>query len=218
MEDPGQSIPGLPNPLTTCVVVVEPEVPNVIGMTEEDANDAIIVDFTLGSVTYAWNAATLGNVYAQDPAGGSTPGGGSPVDINVSRGPQPTNCIPAGSNYDLQRADFNTYVTNLWDPTSWCAAYHCDGDADSASQGWQGYQVFTNDLTALSLTWEETAGTYPAGADPRGDMDHNSQGWQGYRVFTNDLTILSNHWQDTAGDLVGDCPRPDPTRFDGATN
>ena len=117
-------------------------VPDINTMTVTNANNAITgAGSTVGTLAYSWHATIAKDlVCVQSPAAGTMVNPGSAVNKTVSRGVQPTNCITAGTAYDTQRGQFASYVTNLWDPTQWCAydvstnpkgGYQCHGDADA---------------------------------------------------------------------------------------
>jgi len=99
---------------------------------------------------------------------------------------------------------YNDWLT-LGKPDCWCAPYHCDGDADGATQGFQKYRVMSNDLGIVSSNWKKLIDD--ATLDPCADIDHKSQGFQKYRVMSNDLGIVIANWKKTDADLPGDCPR-----------
>jgi hypothetical protein len=109
------------------------------------------------------------------------------------------DCFPAGYT------TYSDWVT-MGKPDCWCEAYQCDGDADGATQGFQNYRVFTNDLTKLAEQWKTKIDTI---TNPCADIDHKDQGFQKYRVFTNDLQVLADNWKKKDADLPGDCPRPE---------
>ena len=201
------------------VSIGKPVVPDVTGMTEAAAEAAItaVDDLVKGSIDYAWHASVPApNVCAQNPAGGTPVDIGSAVDLTLSRGPQPTNCMPAaGTGYDTQRAQFNTYVSNLWDPSGWCTAYQCFGDAAGDTTGFPAnMRIYTTDLTLIINNWMKKAGTYPAGADPRADIDHKDTGFPAnMRVYTADLSRVICYWMKKDVDLNanprGTCPWTD---------
>ncbi|MHC4648529.1 MAG: Stk1 family PASTA domain-containing Ser/Thr kinase, partial [Planctomycetota bacterium] len=66
----------------------QPVTPTVVGMTETDANSAIITaGLTVGTVDYEYNdIVAAGNVISQNPVGGTTVAVGSPVNLIVSLG------------------------------------------------------------------------------------------------------------------------------------
>ena len=68
-----------------------PRVPNVIGMTETNAADAITaVSLTVGSVTHHYcDTVAAGLVFVQYPEGGTDANAGSAVNIAISDGPGP---------------------------------------------------------------------------------------------------------------------------------
>jgi len=101
-------------------------------------------------------------------------------------------------------ATYNDWLT-LGKPDCWCAPYHCDGDADGATQGFQKYRVMSNDLGIVSANWKKLIDD--AALDPCADIDHKPQGFQKYRVMSNDLGIVIANWKKTDADLPGDCPR-----------
>jgi len=66
------------------------EVPNVVGMTQAEAGEALVAaELTLGAVTEAFSAAVpAGQVISQNPAAGVMLAAGTPVNIVVSKGPE----------------------------------------------------------------------------------------------------------------------------------
>ena len=196
-------------------------VPDVTGLTKSVA-EANIIDhcFVVGAVTYDWNAAAIDTVFDQDPVGGTPASCGSAVNISVSRGPQPTDCMPAaGTGYDTQRTSWNDYVTKLWDPTSWCASgsggsgFQCHGDADGKKSSPPFYyRVSAGDLGLLVSSWKEKRLAYPLGADPRADFDHKKSSPPFYYgVSAGDLGRLIMNWKkkDDAYTLGANCPLTD---------
>lgn len=212
MEDPeADPVDNLPCN-SCCVVSTGCTVPDVIGMTEAAAEAAIVgAGLVKGTIDYAWHVSVPDPcVCVQSPTnGGNVVTCGSAVDLTLSRGPTPVNCIPAGTEYDVQRAQFNFFVNKLWDPTIWCWKFHCDGDADGAAEGTLKWRVAFNDLNILAGNWKKTRDTYPAGADPAADIDHDKEGTLKWRVSFNDLNIIAANWKLKNTDLPGDCPRPD---------
>jgi beta-lactam-binding protein with PASTA domain len=87
----------------------QPQVPNVLDMTEADANAAIMAvdNLTVGTVSYDYSDIIAdGNVISQDPAAGTPVPIGSSVDLVVSLGrPQVPNVL------DMTEADANAAVT-----------------------------------------------------------------------------------------------------------
>ncbi|MHC4528646.1 MAG: PASTA domain-containing protein, partial [Planctomycetota bacterium] len=87
----------------------QPEVPDVVGMAEADANVAItgVDNLTIGSVTYDYSdTIPIGFVIRQDPTGGTLVPIGSTIDLVVSLG-QPVAIMVRGGNrlVELQNAD-----------------------------------------------------------------------------------------------------------------
>jgi beta-lactam-binding protein with PASTA domain len=71
------------------VSVGQPAAPNVVGMTETDANTAItaIDNLTIGTVSYDYSDTIAADVViSQNPAGGTTVAVGTPIDLVVSLG------------------------------------------------------------------------------------------------------------------------------------
>jgi beta-lactam-binding protein with PASTA domain len=66
-------------------------VPNVVGLTQANAEAAIVAaGLVVGTVTTAYDALVLaGNVISQNPAGGGSAQPGTAVDLVVSLGVQP---------------------------------------------------------------------------------------------------------------------------------
>ena len=206
--DPVDNLPCSP----CCVVSTGCTVPNVIGMTEAAAEAAIVAaGLVKGSIDYSWHASVPDPcVCVQNPTnGGTVVDCGSAVALTLSRGPTPVNCIPAGTEYDKQRAQFGFFVNNLWDPTIWCWKFHCDGDADGAAEGTLKWRIAFNDMNILAGNWKKTRELYPAGADPAADVDHDKEGTLKWRVSFNDLNIIAANWKLKNTDLPGNCPRPD---------
>jgi len=112
----------------------------------------------------------------------------------------PVDCLPS------MYSTYNDWLT-LGKPDCWCTPYHCDGDADGATQGFQKYRVMSNDLGIVSANWKKLIDD--ATLDPCADIDHKPQGFQKYRVMSNDLGIVIANWKKTDSDLPGDCPRPE---------
>lgn len=108
--------------------------------------------------------------------------------------------IPAG-----QVADYEAYKAAGADPSCWCEAYQCDGDADLKDSGVPfKYRVFTGDLNLLVSNWKAKIAT----ANPCADFDHKDSGVPfRYRVFTADLNILVGNWKKKDAALPGNCPR-----------
>jgi len=125
------------------------------------------------------------------------------AQANIAGGTACVELVPPICVSDTDKADYQAYLDAGKDPTCWCNAFQCDGDADGATQGFQKYRVGTNDLAILVNNWQKTI----ANTDPRADFDHKSQGFQKYRVGTIDLGILVNNWQKTDAALPGNCPR-----------
>ena len=71
-------------------------VPNVIGMTLEDAEQAIVdANFVLGTVTEQCSfTVPEGQIITQSPFGGQNAAPGSAVNVTVSTGPCPTGTVP----------------------------------------------------------------------------------------------------------------------------
>jgi hypothetical protein len=71
------------------VITAVPIVPNIVGLSQADANAAItaVDNLTVGTVTYEYSDAVAdGNVISQDPAAGTLVPIGSSVDLLVSKG------------------------------------------------------------------------------------------------------------------------------------
>jgi len=175
-------------------------VPNVVNMTPTDANTAIVnAGFTVGARTYDWSASVAkGNVISSTPAAGATPGCGTAVAYVVSRGPIPVACFdPCGTTFSQQKSQYNIYITNKWDPNSWCeyptgSGFQCHGDADGKASSPDAYRIYTGDLTLVTNNWKKKIGVYPAGADPRADIDHKASSPDNYRVYTLDLARITS--------------------------
>jgi len=205
----------------------QPIVPNIVSMTIANANTAITsAGLVVGTTAYAWHATIAKDlVCAQSPASGTPVESGSAVNKTVSRGPQPTVCMPAaGTGYDAQRTQFNAYVTKLWDPTQWCAynattnpkgGFQCHGDADGLKTGTPYYyRVSSGDLNLITGNWKRKQLTYPDGADPRADIDHKITGTPYYyAVSSGDLNRVTTNWKrkdaPAADGLPRNCPLTD---------
>jgi len=221
-QDPVADTQVAPNSAVNYVVSLGKAVPDVLGLLPADANTAITgAGYTVGTITYAWsNTQPKGKVTSQNPAAGTcTPG--VAVNYVISRGPQPANCLSTDPNAALlttQIAQFNTYVTNLWDPCSWCAypigsGYQCHGDADGKRSSPDLYRVYTGDLSLVVAYWKKKMGSYPNGADPAADIDHKASSPDLYRVYTGDLSRVTTNWKrkdlPTTGGLPRNCPLTD---------
>ena len=71
-------------------------VPNVVGMTQADAQSALIsANLTVGDISQAYSdTVPSGNVISQDPAAASLAATGSAVNLTVSQGPLPQETVP----------------------------------------------------------------------------------------------------------------------------
>ena len=71
-------------------------VPNVVGMAQADAQNALTsADLTVGTISQAYSdTVPSGNVISQDPASGASIATGSPVNLTVSQGPLPQETVP----------------------------------------------------------------------------------------------------------------------------
>jgi hypothetical protein len=114
----------------------------------------------------------------------------------------PPECFPNTAPYAVQYADW----VLMGKPDCWCGPFHCDGDANNATQGFGGVRVGSVDLNLVLDDWLANFGTI---INPCADMDHKKQGFGGVRVGSVDLNLVLDHWLFKAGDMVGDCPRPD---------
>jgi hypothetical protein len=75
-------------------------VPDLIGMTEEDADTALEgAGLDTGAVSTVCSAATAGDVVSQVPPAGASVAPGSTVDIALSSG---TPCVGAGGKLKLR--------------------------------------------------------------------------------------------------------------------
>jgi beta-lactam-binding protein with PASTA domain len=89
----------------------QPEVPNVVGMTEPNAIAAItaVDNLTVGAVTYEYSdTVAAGLVISQNPIGGTIVSVGSSVDLVVSLGPQTTVPNVVG----MTEADANSAISD----------------------------------------------------------------------------------------------------------
>jgi hypothetical protein len=213
----------------TCVSLAV--VPDVVGMTEADAETAIVAaELVLGVSTYAWDAVIpAGDVISQDPVGGTSVPPGSAVDIHVSRGPQPANCMPTDGNYPTQITSFDDYVSKKWDPSCWCASgsggsgYQCHGDADGTVSAFPNFfRVYLGDLNIVAKNWKQKRVDYPGAlssgdADnnplPCGDIDHKLSAFPNYfAVYLDDLNRIALNWKAKNADFTPDganCPLTD---------
>ena len=79
---------------TENLVITYCTVPNVVGDTQAVATSAITgALLTLGMVSSAVNAVTAGNVISQSPTAGVLEPPGTPVNISVSLGPNPSGTV-----------------------------------------------------------------------------------------------------------------------------
>jgi len=125
-----------------------------------------------------------------------------PICVTVKPAPE---CFP------------NTYTTyadwvTMGRPPCWCAppdgtGYQCDGDANSDTQTFSKYRVYTNDISLVIANWKKKINDVTL--NPCADIDHKSQTFSKYRVYTNDLTIIITNWKKKDTGLPGDCPRPE---------
>ena len=175
--------------LGTCIAQIC-VVPNVVDMTQADANAAIIsADFTVGNITTDCNdTIAAGNVISSNPAAGATPGCGTAVDIVVSTGS--CECYAGQPDYDQWEA--------VGKPDCWCYPRQCLGDADGLSQGKLNWWVSTDDLTILKAGWNKPPEEL-VGNEACADFDHLAQGKLNWRVSTDDLTILKASWNIDGG-------------------
>jgi hypothetical protein len=107
---------------------------------------------------------------------------------------------------DPSWSTYNDWVA-LGEPTCWCDAYQCDGDAAGNVEGFFKYRVFNQDLQALIANWKLKIND--ATLDPCADVNHKGEGFFKYRVFKQDLDILIANWKKKDAELPGDCPRPE---------
>jgi hypothetical protein len=196
-------------------------VPNVVGINWETAVAAIEANDLVANPSPDWNDTIAKDlVISQDPAGGSTPGCGSTVDILVSRGPQPDNPMPTDPNYSGQYNDCDTYISYGWDPSGgsggWFKPYHCMGDADGATEGTlTKYRVSAKDVDYITANWKKKFGWWPwVGANPAADVDHRPEGTlTKYRVSARDVDRITCYWKKKDSDLNanprGLCPWKD---------
>ena len=190
--------------------------------TPEDVNDDYWVngDYHLKSQAGRWDPNSQG--WLQDDVTSPCIDAGNPC-TDVGEEPDPNGGVINMGAYGgtaeaskslraIPECFPSTYSTyNDWKalagPCCWCRGYHCDGDADGATQGFQKYRVMSNDLGVVAANWKKLIDD--ATLDPCADIDHKSQGFQNYRVMSNDLAILIANWKKTDADLPGDCPRPE---------
>jgi hypothetical protein len=119
-----------------------------------------------------------------------------------------------------QLADYNTYRNNGWitEAASWCASFHCVGDADGATTGFpNNWRIYNNDLAFVINNWSKRMGAKGPGptqtyADPRADVDHKSTGFpNNFRVYNGDLNRVVYNWQkkDNCWTTQPPCPMTD---------
>jgi len=193
------------------------DVPDVLALEWNAAVAAIEAADLVAAPSGVWSGTDpIDDVVSQAPSGGATVECGSTVDIVVSRGPEPANPMPAGAEYDTQRADADTYIDNHWDPNSgsggWGKPYHCFGDADGATEGiMTKYRVSQKDLNLITANWKKKMGAWPKGANPAADVDHRAEGiMTKYRVSQRDLNRITCYWKQKDAALAanprGLCP------------
>ena len=98
--------------LTVSMWLVPPvTVPNVVGMTQSDAQTAITgAGLTIGTTTQAYSATVPpGDVISQNPASGSSVATGSAVNLTVSMGPVPLVTVP--NVVGMTQSDAQTAIT-----------------------------------------------------------------------------------------------------------
>ena len=213
-EDFGDASTNLP---ITVPVTVQSfcTVPNILGMTQYDANTAILnAGLLIGDITYDSSCTVArGLVMSQDPCEGEQlPCNPGNVNSVQSRG-----CFPwADPNYQTW-LDVN-------EPNCWCYPRQCNGDVDDYQDGnpKSGYfYVWGSDLAMLIAGWQQVYSGDPAvdGPDPGSDPDtwicadftHFAAGnpKSGYfRVWGDDLAVLISNWQSNPpANCPANCPK-----------
>ena len=191
----------------TCGMVIC-VVPNVVDMTQADANAAIIAaDFTVGNITTDCNdTIAAGNVISSNPAAGATPGCGTAVDIVVSTGS--CECYAGQPDYDEW--------VSVGKPICWCFPRQCHGDADGYDYGRNNYWTSSPDLNIMKAAWNKpfpdingVTLTVEGRVVPLicADFDRLPYGRNDYRVSSPDLNILKKYWNINNG--------PDPNCVPG---
>lgn len=195
-------------PLTVTVPCVSLcTVPDIIGMTRTDANDAILnAGLLIGDTTYDASCSTYarGTIMAQDPCEGEQlPCNPGHVNSVVSSG-----CFPwADPNYQ-------TWIS-VGEPNCWCYPRQCNGDCDDAQDGdtKQGYfYVYGGDLNMVISGWKQVYGGNPA-VDTWicADFTHAVAGdtKQGYfRVYGDDLNMVISNWKSNPpANCPANCPK-----------
>jgi hypothetical protein len=100
-----------------------------------------------------------------------------------------------------EKTDYDAYVAAGADPSCWCWQFQCHGDTGNATQQFQQFRVYTNDIADIVSNWKAKIDT----ADPCADIDHVSQQFQKFRVYTDDIAIVVANWK--AKDVaLTDCP------------
>jgi len=180
MEDPNED----PNVSTCNDEVYECIVPDVVNMTQADAEAAIEAEvFTVSITTDCNNTIADGNVISTNPAAGATPGCGTEVEVVVSTG---ECCFPSDD------PNWGEWV-KVGKPDCWCYPRQCLGDTDNASQGKSNYWVASDDLTLLLSAWSKPIEDM-SGNEICADFDHLPQGKSNYRVASDDLVTLLANW------------------------
>lgn len=99
---------------------------------------------------------------------------------------------------------YGDWVT-LGEPACWCAAYHCDGDADGLTETLSKYRIYGDDVALVAANWKKKIDDVTL--DPCADIDHKSETLSKYRVYGDDIAIIASNWKKKDADLPGDCPR-----------
>jgi hypothetical protein len=164
-------------------------VPNVVGMTQTDAETAIIaVGLTVGAITYEHSDEPAGNVISQQPPAGTPTVAGAAADLVVSAGAKaaaaPVVKTESATAVGSYTATLNGKITD--DGGGGCQYRFCywkSGDRWISRTSWAGYatagQTFGQVLTGLRpgskyYYWAEAKNA--AGA---------ATGWDsGLKVFT----------------------------------
>ena len=123
--------------------------PDVVGMSEEDAEDAIVdAGLTVGTITNAYsNTVELGNIISQNPAANTSVEINSAVDLVVSDGP------PADEEIIIDNGDDGTSYTGTW-YASVGAGFYGDNSLYSKDSGASySFEAPVHGTRVVSLWW-----------------------------------------------------------------
>ena len=187
-QDPGPGVHACGSEVDLVISLGPCVVPNVVGMMEAAAETAITdAGFNVGTKTPVdGGGAPIGQVVAQSPASGGTPGCDTDVDIDVS-----AECM-ANTN-----PDYAKWVLQ-GKPACWCYSKQCRGDMDNTTQG-SPFWVDNTDKDAFLLNWNLFPDFIPPPGDQVyagnicADLDHDFSGGP-FWVDNNDKNILVLYW------------------------